>query len=379
MILRGKYSSHSAHFIPLMKRHPLMKIISGRLVYLPSPTNINYFWNWGRILGILLLGQIITGLLLARHYSSELRRAFNSLDHIIRDVNWGWLIRIFHLNGASFFFLGLFIHMGRGLYHGSFFLIETWNLGVIIFFLRVITAFVGYVLPWGQMRFWGATVITNLLSALPIVGGELVNFVWGGFAVGAPTLSRFFILHFCFPFILLGLIILHLFFLHISGRNNPLSLPRKINIISFHWFFSSKDMWFFLLIFCFMEVFIFLRPFLLGDPENFILANPMRTPTHIVPEWYFLFAYAILRSIPNKLLGVIFLGLSILILFLPPFICKNRGSLVFNLRGQLWFFIFLGVFLILTWLGGQVVEAPFIILGQFFLIIYFISFFLFII
>nr|YP_009380094.1 cytochrome b [Archaphanostoma ylvae]ARS00897.1 cytochrome b [Archaphanostoma ylvae] len=360
----------------MSKHHPLLKIVSGSLVYLPSPININYFWNWGSMLGVLLIFQIVSGLLLASHYSSELSSAFNSIDHIMRDVNWGWLIRILHLNTASFFFLGLFIHIGRGLYHGSFFLSETWNLGVVIFFLSVITAFVGYVLPWGQMSFWGATVITNLLSALPIIGSNLVNFVWGGFAVGAPTLSRFFMLHFCFPFILMGLIILHLFFLHASGSSNPLNFSSKINLIAFHWFFSSKDFWFFFLFFSLGEIFIFLFPFLLGDPENFILANPMSTPTHIVPEWYFLFAYAILRSIPNKLLGVIFLGLSILILFLPPLLSNARGTLAFHVGKQYWFFIFIGIFLILTWLGGQVVEAPFIFLGQCFLVLYFVAFFL---
>lgn len=361
---------------PLRKNHALLKIATDSVVYLPSPINISYFWNWGRILGYLLIWQLISGLILARHYSSSILISFDSLDHIIRNVNWGWLIRIRHLNGASFFFFGLFIHIGRGLYYGSFFIVETWNLGVLIFFISVITAFLGYVLPWGQIRFWGATVITNLVSAFPIIGPKLVTFLWGGFAVRGPTLSRFFILHFLLPFLIIALIVLHLFFLHSSGSRNPMQTNSCYNVVSFHWFFSIKDLWFIFLFMILIEIFIFLFPFFLGDPENFILANPIITPTHIVPEWYFLFAYAILRSIPNKLLGVIFLILSILILFLPPLINKNRGNLTFSLKGQSGFFFFISVFFILTWLGGQVVEDPFINLGQMFLAAYFLGFFM---
>nr|YP_009380108.1 cytochrome b [Isodiametra pulchra]ARS00911.1 cytochrome b [Isodiametra pulchra] len=358
----------------MLKAHPFGKIFSSGVIFLPSPMNISYFWNWGSVLGLLLLWQILSGLLLAGHYTASIDMAFESIDHIMRDVNWGWLIRVVHLNGASFFFLALFIHIGRGLYYGSFFLQETWNLGVIIFLLSMATAFMGYVLPWGQMSFWGATVITNLLSAVPMIGNSLVLFVWGGFAVGAPTLSRFFMLHFCLPFILTGLVILHLFFLHQTGSNNPLGFKSCMNSVSFHWFFTSKDMWFFWLFFLLSEVFIFLFPFLLGDPENFILANPMMTPTHIVPEWYFLFAYAILRAIPNKLLGVVFLLLSVIILFVPSLLNPLRGQLTFNVKGQFMFFSFLSVFFLLTWLGGKVVEEPFITLGQFFLILYFLLF-----
>lgn len=291
-----------------------------------------------------------------------------------RNIPIGWLLRIGHLNGASWFFLCLYVHIGRGLYYGSFYFVETWNIGVIIFFLRILTGFVGYVLPWGQISLWGATVITNLVSAVPIIGRVIVTFIWGGFRVAQPTLFRFFILHFCIPFILVGLIIIHLFFLHSTGRSNPLNLPRKHNLISFHWFFVIKDLLFVFLYFLCLEIFIFLFPYLLGDPENFILANPIVTPTHIVPEWYFLFAYAILRSIPDKLLGVIFLLLSILILFIPPVLRKYRGGLTYSIIGQVFFFSFCGVFLILTWLGGQVVEPPFIALGQLFLVFYFLFF-----
>ena len=364
---------------PIIKSHPLLNIVRGSLIYLPSPINIRYMWNWGRILGFFIIWQILRGLFLARHYLSALDFAFTSVDHIMRDVRWGWLLRILHLNGASFFFIGLYIHIGRGLYYGSYFIVETWNLGVVIFFMRIITAFIGYVLPWGQIRFWGATVITNLLSAIPLIGGKLVTFVWGGFAVRAPTLSRFYMLHFLLPFVLVGIVILHLFFLHSHGRSNPIKRTRKFNLISFHWFFSSKDFWFFSLFLCFSEIFIFIFPFLLGDPENFIIANPMITPTHIVPEWYFLFAYAILRSIPNKLLGVIIIIVRILILFLPPLINQKRGNSTFNISRQLFFYLFLRIFFILTWLGGQVVEDPFIFLGQLFLLLYFCIFVFFII
>ena len=350
--LRGR--ANPIKWTIFLKRNFLRKILWEGVVILPSPINISNLWNMGRILGILLIIQILTGLTLASHYSPQVSMAFFSIDHIGRDVNWGWLLRITHLNRASFFFLCLFLHIGRGLYYGSFSMGETWNLGVVIFFLAVITAFMGYVLPWGQMRFWGATVITNLLSALPLIGKNLVLFMWGGFSVGGPTLSRFFILHFCLPFILRGVVILHLFFLHTTGRTNPSLILRKTNLISFHWFFSRKDVLFFFFVFLVIEFFVFFFPFFLGDPENFILANPMRTPTHIVPEWYFLFAYAILRSIPNKLLGVIFLALSILILFIPPLVKKgNRGGLPFNPNLQGFFFCFLSIFGILLGWGDK--------------------------
>jgi ubiquinol-cytochrome c reductase cytochrome b subunit len=363
----------------LYNSHPLLRILSNSLFILPTPINISNFWNFGSFLGILLGRQILRGLILASHYTRFRSEAFFSIDHIIRNVEGGWLIRTFHLNGGRFFFIGLYLHMGRGLYYKSYFAQETWNLGVIIFIIRIGIAFLGYVLPWGQIRFWGATVITNLISAIPYIGNYVVQWIWGGFSIRGPTLSRFFMLHFCLPFILRGLVILHLFFLHLIGRTNPLRIPRANNTIFFAPFFWWKDLLFIFLIFIIIFGFILFAPFYLGDPENFILANPLVTPTHIVPEWYFLFAYAILRSIPNKILGVIFLLLSLLILFFPPFFLKEGTSTTFSPLGGVFFFSFCGIFFILTWLGGQVVEEPFLRLGQYFLILYFLIFFLFII
>ena len=361
------------------KNHPLLKILNGVLVDLPAPINISNFWNFGSCLGACLGLQLIRGLLLASHYNSSPSLAFDSVNHIMQDVGMGWIFRISHLNGASFFFIFLFLHIARGLYYKSFNYLETWNIGVVIFFLSIATAFLGYVLPWGQIRFWGATVITNLVSAIPLMGKHVVIWLWGGFRVNAPTLSRFFMLHFCLPFIISALVIVHIFFLHKTGRQNPTNTSRSYNLITFHWFFTAKDLAFILIWIIVFEMLIFLNPFLLGDPENFILANPMRTPAHIVPEWYFLFAYAILRSIPDKLGGVLALVASVLILFLPSFLSLKMFFLkkgrAFSFLKQSLRFTFLGIFGILTWIGGEVVEDPFIFLGQVFLILFF-SFFL---
>lgn len=374
----------------------LIKIIRGTVVDLPSPINISNFWNFGSCLGVCLIIQLVTGLFLASHYNSHPDLAFDSINHLIQDVRRGWLFRIIHLNGASFFFIFLFLHIARGLYYKSYNYLETWNLGVIIFIFSIAIAFLGYVLPWGQIRFWGATVITNLISAIPIVGIKIVNWIWGGFSVRTPTLSRFFMLHFCLPFILLALVILHIFFLHITGRQNPTNIKRKYNLISFHWFYSSKDLRYFFFWGLLLELLIFCFPFFLGDPENFILANSLSTPAHIVPEWYFLFAYAILRSIPRKLGGVIALLLSVIILFYPSLfklILLNKNFITkinflkvnikklnkrkrFNFFQQYIIWRFLTIFLILTWIGGEVVEEPFIIIGQIFLIFYFLNFFI---
>lgn len=362
----------------LRNTHPLFKIINGVIIDLPTPVNISNFWNFGSCLGACLGLQLVTGLLLASHYNSSPSIAFDSVNHIIQDVGFGWIFRIAHLNGASFFFIFLFLHISRGLYYKSFKYLETWNIGVVIFFLSIATAFLGYVLPWGQIRFWGATVITNLVSAIPILGKHIVTWLWGGFRVNSPTLSRFFILHFIMPFIISALVIIHIFFLHKTGSQNPTNLLSKYNLISFHWFFTAKDLAFILIWVIIFEMLVFLNPFLLGDPENFILANPIRTPAHIVPEWYFLFAYAILRSIPDKLGGVLALLASVLILFLPSLIphripFKRKGS-SFTPFKQFFTFCFLGTFIILTWIGGEVVEDPFITLGQVFLVLYFFLF-----
>lgn len=312
------------------------------------------------------------------HYIPNTEMAFQRVIHICRDVNIGWFIRILHANGASFFFICIFLHVGRGIYYESYFLTETWNLGVIIFFLTIASAFLGYVLPWGQISFWGATVITNLLSAIPYLGETLVYWIWGGFSVDNATLNRFFVFHFITPFIVLIIVILHLFFLHMRGSNNPLGISRKTYKIPFSPFFTLKDLIGFLFFFIGLISVVSFFPYFLGDPDNFSIANPIVTPLHIKPEWYFLFAYAILRSIPNKLGGVIALVISILILIFLPFIKKikmNQGN-QFKLLKQLVFWILVRVFILLTWIGARPVEEPFVIIGQLLTVIYFTLFFL---
>jgi len=360
----------------IKKTHPLIKIINNSLVDLPAPINISAWWNFGSLLGLCLISQILTGILLAIHYTRDISLAFNRVVHIIRDVNYGWIIRFFHANGASFFFICLYLHVGRGIYYSSFFFLETWRTGVILLFVVIGTAFIGYVLPWGQMSFWGATVITNLLSAIPYLGNFLVQWVWGGFAVDNATLTRFFSIHFLLPFIVAALIIIHLLFLHQTGSNNPLGINSNTDKISFHPYFSFKDLFGFILIILILTIISLLYPNLLGDVENFIPANPLVTPVHIQPEWYFLFAYAILRSIPNKLGGVIALVLSIAILFILPFSQKRimRGRQFYPLR-QINFWIIVNWVILLTWIGARPVEDPYIITGQILTVTYFLFFF----
>nr|YP_009710926.1 cytochrome b [Hynobius unisacculus]QGI24119.1 cytochrome b [Hynobius unisacculus] len=350
---------------PIRKTHPLIKIINGSFVDLPTPSNISSLWNFGSLLGICLIAQIITGLFLAMHYTADTSSAFSSVAHICRDVNYGWLMRNIHANGASFFFICIYMHIGRGLYYGSYMYKETWNIGVILLFLVMATAFVGYVLPWGQMSFWGATVITNLLSAIPYVGDSLVQWIWGGFSVDKATLTRFFAFHFLFPFLIAGTSIIHLLFLHETGSNNPTGVMSNMDKVPFHPYFSYKDALGFLIMLTMLFVLSMLSPNLLGDPDNFTPANPLVTPPHIQPEWYFLFAYAILRSIPNKLGGVLALLASIMILMLIPMIhTSKQRSLTFRPMTQLLFWLMVSNTLILTWIGGQPVEQPFIEIGQ---------------
>lgn len=358
---------------PLRKSHPAIKIATGALVDLPAPTNLSVWWNFGSLLGLCLTVQLITGIFLAIHYTSHIDLAFSSLAHITRDVNYGWLARNVHANIASFFFLCLYIHVGRGIYYSSFLFIETWNIGVILFIITIATAFVGYVLPWGQIRFWGATVITNLLSAIPYIGKSLVEWVWGGFAIDNATLNRFFSFHFVLPFILVAISVLHLLFLHQTGSNNPLGIRSDSDKIPFHWHYTSKDLLGFIIIIFFIVFPVIFFPTILSDPDNFTPANPLVTPIHIKPEWYFLWAYAILRSIPNKLGGVIALFSSLLILFILPFtyIQKSRGLQFYPLN-QLIFWLFVSVCCILTWIGGCPVEAPYESIGKVFTWIYFI-------
>nr|YP_009646758.1 cytochrome b [Ectopistes migratorius]AGH06082.1 cytochrome b [Ectopistes migratorius]AGH06095.1 cytochrome b [Ectopistes migratorius]ANT45573.1 cytochrome b [Ectopistes migratorius]APA16995.1 cytochrome b [Ectopistes migratorius]APA17008.1 cytochrome b [Ectopistes migratorius] len=357
----------------LRKHHPLLKMVNNSLIDLPTPSNISAWWNFGSLLGICLLTQILTGLLLAAHYTADTTLAFSSVAHTCRNVQYGWLIRNLHANGASFFFICIYLHIGRGLYYGSYLYKETWNTGVVLLLTLMATAFVGYVLPWGQMSFWGATVITNLFSAVPYIGQTLVEWAWGGFSVDNPTLTRFFTLHFLLPFMIAGLTIIHLTFLHESGSNNPLGISSNCDKIPFHPYFSLKDILGFMLMFLPLMTLALFSPNLLGDPENFTPANPLVTPPHIKPEWYFLFAYAILRSIPNKLGGVLALAASVLILFLTPFLHKSKQrTMIFRPLSQLLFWILVTNLLILTWVGSQPVEHPFIIIGQLASLTYFI-------
>nr|DAB41894.1 TPA_asm: cytochrome b [Uniomerus tetralasmus] len=362
--------------MPMRKQHPIIKILNDSLYDLPAPTNLSTWWNFGSLLGLCLVAQIVTGIFLAMHYTPNVELAFYSVAHISRDVNYGWLMRTAHANGASFFFVCIYLHTGRGMYYGSYLASETWNIGIILLFLTMATAFLGYVLPWGQMSFWGATVITNLVSAIPYVGKTLVYWLWGSFSVSNATLNRFFVLHFVLPFIIAALAAIHLLFLHETGSNNPLGISSNTNLIPFHVFYTMKDITGFVVLLCLLIIICLFSPNLLTDPENFIPANPLSTPVHIQPEWYFLFAYAILRSIPNKLGGVIALVLSILILILMPLthtnIMRSNSFYPFN---QLLFWLFVGFFIVLTWIGKQPVEDPFIWIGQTFSILYF-SYFL---
>nr|QID48504.1 cytochrome b [Bolivaritettix lativertex] len=359
----------------LRKTHPLAKIINKSLIDLPTPSNISMWWNFGSLLGLCLMIQLITGLFLAMHYTADIEMAFKSTIHICRNVNNGWLMRTLHMNGASMFFICLYLHVGRGLYYESFLLTETWTVGVIIMFLAMATAFIGYVLPWGQMSFWGATVITNLLSAIPYMGNQLVQWIWGGYAVDNPTLSRFLSLHFIMPFIIMSMVMMHLLFLHQTGSNNPLGLKNNQEKIPFHPFFSIKDSITMLTMIMIVMMISLYSPYMLGDPDNFIPANPLSTPPHIQPEWYFLFAYAILRSIPNKMGGVIALVMSIAIMMILPFYKKTPfQGLQFYPLNQIMFWMMIMTFIMLTWVGSQPVEIPYITTSQVLTTMYFMYF-----
>nr|YP_010883680.1 cytochrome b [Simulium jisigouense]WIV81720.1 cytochrome b [Simulium jisigouense] len=357
---------------PIRLSHPLFKIANNALVDLPAPSNISIWWNYGSLLGLCLIIQIATGLFLAMHYTADIELAFNSVNHICRDVNYGWLLRTLHANGASFFFICIYLHIGRGIYYGSYLYTPTWLVGVIILFLVMGAAFMGYVLPWGQMSFWGATVITNLLSAVPYLGIDLVQWVWGGFAVDNATLTRFFTFHFLIPFIVAAATMVHLLFLHQTGSNNPLGINSNVDKIPFHPYFSFKDIVGFITMVMFLVLLTLTNPYLLGDPDNFIPANPLVTPVHIQPEWYFLFAYAILRSIPNKLGGVIALVLSIAILMILPFTANSKlRGIQFYPVNQVLFWGMVGTVILLTWIGARPVEDPYILTGQLLTVVYF--------
>nr|AAW34391.1 cytochrome b [Cuora aurocapitata] len=354
----------------LGKNPPMVKIINNSFIDLPSPSNISALWNFGSLLGACLILQIITGVFLAMHYSPDISLAFSSVAHITRDVQHGWLIRNMHANGASIFFMCIYLHIGRGLYYGSYLYKETWNTGIILLFLTMATAFVGYVLPWGQMSFWGATVITNLLSATPYIGDTLVQWIWGGFSVDNATLTRFFTFHFLLPFTIAGLAAVHLLFLHETGSNNPTGLNSSADKSPSTPTFHTKTYY--------SSMLTLLLPYnyspqtFYGDPDNFTPANPLSTPPHIKPEWYFLFAYAILRSIPNKLGGVLALLSSILVLFMMPTLhTSKQRTTSFRPLTQILFWCLTADLLMLTWIGGQPVEDPFITIGQTASILYF--------
>jgi len=364
-------------FKPIRSSHPIIKHINNALIDLPAPNNISILWNYGSLIGLCLVIQIVTGLFLAIHYVSHIDLAFSSVAHISRDVNYGWIIRSIHANGASIFFLFLYIHTGRGIYYGSFKLTETWNIGVILFIITMATAFIGYVLPWGQIRFWGATVITNLFSAIPYIGKILVEWIWGGFAVDNATLNRFFAIHFVLPFVLAAAVFLHLVFLHQTGSNNPLGINCNRDRVPFHAYYSTKDALGYLIALTIFITIVLFTPNILTDPENFLLANPLVTPVHIKPEWYFLWVYAILRSIPNKLGGVLALFAALLILFILPLTStNNKSGIIFYPIRQILFWILTASWIILTWIGGRPVEDPFILIGQIFTVIYFIFYIL---
>nr|YP_009318331.1 cytochrome b [Tegula argyrostoma]AOZ71812.1 cytochrome b [Tegula argyrostoma] len=357
----------------LRKQHSVLKIVNGSLIDLPSPMNLSIWWNFGSLLGLCLVIQIVTGLFLSMHYAAHVDLAFASVSHISRDVNYGWFLRAMHANGGSWFFICIYFHIGRGMYYGSYSNMHTWNIGVVLLLLTMATAFLGYVLPWGQMSFWGATVITNLFSAIPYIGKDLVQWMWGGFAVDNATLTRFFSLHFLLPFAIAGMSVLHLLFLHETGSNNPLGLSSDSDKVPLHSYYVLKDLVGFIVLVFFLSLLVLFDPFLLGDPENFIPANPLVTPVHIQPEWYFLFAYAILRSIPNKLGGVIALVMSVVILFIVPISHMGKArSMAFYPLNQVLFWSLVGILMILTWIGACPVEAPYEGIGQVFTVLYFL-------
>jgi len=362
----------------LLKRHPILGIVNGYLIDSPAPSNLSYLWNYGSLLGVCLGVQIVTGVILAMHYAPSIELAFSSVEHIMRDVHYGWLVRYLHANSASFFFIFVYIHIGKAIYYGSYRTprVLLWSIGVLIYLFMIITAFLGYVLPFGQMSFWGATVITNLLSAIPWIGTEAVEFIWGGFSVDNATLNRFYSLHFLLPFLLAALAVLHLIALHEHGSNNPLGVQSKADRVPFHPYYTFKDVAGFFVFFLLLAVIVFFAPNVLGHPDNYTPANALSTPSSIVPEWYLLAFYAILRAIPSKVFGVLAMISAILILFSLPLLDGSRvrsSSFRPLMRGAYWLFIV--NFFLLTWIGSQHPEAPYVLIGRVCTGLYF-SFFL---
>ena len=355
----------------------LFAVVNNHIIDYPTPINLNYFYGFGSLAGIMLVIQILTGIFLAMHYTPHIDLAFNSVEHIMRDVNNGWLIRYTHANGASFFFIVVYVHIFRGLYYGSYITPREalWCSGVVIFILMMATAFMGYVLPWGQMSFWGATVITNLFSAIPLIGKDVVDWLWGGFAVDNPTLNRFFSLHFTLPFIIVGVVLIHLVLLHEVGSNNPLGLTLKTENIPFYPYFYTKDLFGLIVLFLVFFTFVFYYPNTLGHADNYVEANPMKTPLHIVPEWYFLPFYAILRSIPNKIGGVVGMFGSLIILLTIPFTNSSEiRSTAFRPMYKICYWLLVVAFFLLGWIGQMPVEYPYTEIGVISMIYYFFFF-----
>jgi len=366
----------------IFKSHPLLKMVNSYVIDSPQPSNLSYLWNFGSLLAFCLIIQIATGVTLAMHYNPSVLEAFNSVEHIMRDVNNGWLIRYLHSNTASAFFFLVYLHIGRGLYYGSYRAPRTlvWTIGTVIFILMMATAFLGYVLPYGQMSLWGATVITNLMSAIPWVGQDIVEFIWGGFSVNNATLNRFFSLHYLLPFVLAALALMHLIALHDSaGSGNPLGVSGNYDRLPFAPYYIFKDLITIFIFILVLSIFVFYMPNLLGDSENYVVANPMQTPPAIVPEWYLLPFYAILRSIPNKLLGVIAMFSALLIILSLIFLDLNKfRGFQYRPLSKIAFYSFVAIFLSLMVLGARHVESPYIEFGQISTLLYFLYFLLFI-
>jgi len=352
-----------------------LSFIDSHIINYPTPINLNYMWSFGSTAGLCLVIQILTGVFLAMHYTPHIDFAFNSVEHIMRDVSGGWILRYAHANGASMFFIVVYCHIFRGLYYGSYIQPRglLWVSGVVIFLLMMATAFMGYVLPWGQMSFWGATVITNLFSAIPFVGGSIVEWLWGGFSVDNATLNRFFSLHYLMPFIIAGVTVVHLSLLHREGSNNPLGINTNVETIPFYPYFYVKDLLSFFVLLAIFSFFLFFFPNALGHSDNYIPANPLVTPPHIVPEWYFLPFYAILRSIPDKLGGVVAMVSAIIALMFLPFINTSevRSSKFRPIFGIFYWFLFFD-FILLGWIGQNPVESPYIEIGMFATAFYFL-------
>ena len=375
-----KYEPNNGFTKWLDKRLPLMRFTSEHVLQFPTPKNLNYFWTFGFILTMCLVTQIITGIILAMHYAPSTLLAFDSVEHIMRNVNYGWLIRYIHSNGASMFFLAVFIHMFRGLYYGSYKEPREviWILGCIIYLLMIVTAFMGYVLPWGQMSFWGATVITNLFSAIPVVGDSMTTWLWGGYSVDNPTLTRFFTLHYLIPFLILGLVVLHIWALHVPGNNNPVGIdiqkPSK-DTVPFHPYIVIKDGFALLMFMIVFAFFVFYTPNILGHADNYIEANPLVTPAHIVPEWYLLPFYAILRSVPDKLLGVIAMLSAIFILAALPWLDTSKiRSAVFRPLYRQFYWILVADVLILGYVGAMPAEGLYLLIARVATAYYFLHF-----